>query len=145
MTARALASVIALRKAVEQFGIKHAISFHSSIKRAKDFSRLCGSVSKSLASGPQMHTYHVSGSMATSLRDRILSDFMLQVPSLVANARCLTERVDIPAVDAVFFADPKSSTIDVVQACGRAMRLSPGKQLGYIVVPLVVQAKNLFQ
>ncbi|MDP1683294.1 MAG: DEAD/DEAH box helicase family protein [Burkholderiales bacterium] len=140
VTARALASVIALRKAVEQFGIKHAISFHSSIKRAKDFAGLCDTVSKSVASGPQLHTYHVSGSMATSQRDRILTEFTLQTPSLVANARCLTEGVDIPAVDAVFFADPKSSTIDVVQACGRAMRLSPGKQLGYIVVPLVVQA-----
>lgn len=139
MTARTFASVIALRKAVEQFGIKHAISFHSSIKRAKDFAGLCDSVSKSLTSGPQLHTYHVSGSMATSLRDRILAEFTLQAPSLVANARCLTEGVDIPAVDAVFFADPKSSTIDVVQACGRAMRLAPGKQLGYIVVPLVVQ------
>lgn len=137
MTARTLASVIALRKAVEQFGIKHAISFHSSIKRAKDFAGLCDSVSKSV--GPEMHTYHVSGSMATSQRDRILTDFTSQAPSLVANARCLTEGVDIPAVDAVFFADPKSSTIDVVQACGRAMRLAPGKKLGYIVVPLVVQ------
>lgn len=139
MTARTLASVIALRKAVEQFGIKHAISFHSSIKRAKGFAGLCDTVSQSDTSGPQMRTYHVSGSMATSQRDRILADFTFQSPSLVSNARCLTEGVDIPAVDAVFFADPKSSTIDVVQACGRAMRLAPGKQLGYIVVPLVVQ------
>lgn len=142
VTARSLASVIALRKAVEQFGIKHAISFHSSIKRAKDFAGLCDTVSQSDTSGAQIHTDHVSGSMATSQRDRILTEFTSQTPSLVANARCLTEGVDIPAVDAVFFADPKSSTIDVVQACGRAMRLAPktGKQLGYIVVPLVVQA-----
>lgn len=140
VTARSLASVIALRKAVEQFGIKHAISFHSSIKRAKDFAGLCDTVSQSDTSGAQIRTYHVSGSMATSQRDRILTEFTSQTPSLVANARCLTEGVDIPAVDAVFFADPKSSTIDVVQACGRAMRLAPGKQLGYIVVPLVVQA-----
>jgi len=139
VTARSLASVIALRKAVKQFGIKHAISFHSSIRRAKDFAGLCDTVSRSDTSEPQIHTYHVSGSMATSQRDRILADFTSQTPSLVANARCLTEGVDIPAVDAVFFADPKSSTIDVVQACGRAMRLAPGKQLGYIVVPLVVQ------
>lgn len=140
VTARSLASVIALRKAVEQFGIKHAISFHSSIKRAKDFAGLCDTVSQSDTSGPQMRTYHVSGSMATSQRDRILTEFTSQTPSLVANARCLTEGVDIPAVDAVFFADRKTSTIDVVQACGRAMRLAPEKQLGYIVVPLVVQA-----
>lgn len=114
VTARSLASVIALRKAVDQFGIKHAISFHSSIKRAKDFAGLCDTVSQSDTAGPQIRTYHVSGSMATSQRDRILTEFTLQTPSLVANARCLTEGVDIPAVDAVFFADPKSSTIDVV-------------------------------
>lgn len=142
VTARSLASVIALRKAVEQFGIKHAISFHSSIKRAKDFAGLCDTVSQSDTAGAQIRTYHVSGNMATSQRDRILTDFTSQTPSLVANARCLTEGVDIPSVDAVFFADPKSSTIDVVQACGRAMRLAPGKQLGYIVVPLVVQASD---
>lgn len=140
MTARTLASVIALRKAVEKFGIQHVISFHSSIKRAKDFAGICDSVSGASASGPRVWSYHVSGSMATSQRDRILGEFVSRTPSVVANARCLTEGVDIPAVDAVFFADPKSSTIDVVQACGRAMRLSPGKKLGYIVVPLVVQA-----
>lgn len=139
VTARALASVIALRKAVGQFGIKHAISFHSSIRRAKDFTGLCDAVSTGYPSGPAIRSFHVSGSMATSQRDRILAEFIVQEPSLVANARCLTEGVDIPAVDAVFFADPKSSTIDVVQACGRALRLAPGKQLGYIVVPLVVQ------
>ena len=140
MTARTLAGVIALRKAVEKFGIRHVISFHSSIKRAKDFVGICGSVSGASDSGPRVWSYHVSGSMATSQRDRILGEFVSRSPSVVANARCLTEGVDIPAVDAVFFADPKSSTIDVVQACGRAMRLSPGKKLGYIVVPLVVQA-----
>lgn len=140
MTARTLASVIALSKAVEKFSIQHVISFHSSIKRAKDFAGICESVSSKSDTGPRVRAYHVSGSMATSQRDRILGEFVSRAPSVVANARCLTEGVDIPAVDAVFFADPKSSTIDVVQACGRAMRLAPGKKLGFIVVPLVVQA-----
>ena len=46
--------------------------------------------------------------------------------------------MDIPAVDCVLFADPKQSVVDIVQAAGRAMRPSPGKRYGYIVVPIIV-------
>lgn len=60
-------------------------------------------------------------------------------PSLVTNARCLTEGVDIPAIDAVLFADPKQSKINIVQAAGRALRRYTGKEFGYIVVPIVVE------
>ena len=57
---------------------------------------------------------------------------------IVTNAKCLTEGVDVPALDAVLFIEPKRSQIDVVQAVGRVMRLSEGKQYGYVVVPVVV-------
>ena len=56
----------------------------------------------------------------------------------MTNARCLTEGVDIPAIDCVVFADRKNSTVDIVQAAGRAMRTAPGKDKGYILIPLVV-------
>ena len=56
----------------------------------------------------------------------------------MTNARCLTEGVDVPAIDCVMFADPKQSRIDIVQAAGRALRRYRGKEYGYIVVPLVV-------
>ena len=59
----------------------------------------------------------------------------------MTNARCLTEGVDVPAIDCVVFADPKQSRIDIVQAAGRALRRYPGKDYGYILVPLVVPAK----
>jgi hypothetical protein len=48
--------------------------------------------------------------------------------------------VDIPAIDCVLFADPKQSVVDIVQAAGRAMRLSKGKECGYILLPLIVPA-----
>ena len=57
---------------------------------------------------------------------------------IVTNAKCLTEGVDVPALDAVLFIEPKRSQIDVVQAVGRVMRRSEGKQYGYVVVPVVV-------
>jgi hypothetical protein len=63
----------------------------------------------------------------------------------MTNARCLTEGVNVPAIDCVMFADPKQSRIDIVQAAGRALRRYRGKELGYIVIPLVVPAKMDFE
>jgi hypothetical protein len=56
----------------------------------------------------------------------------------MTNARCLTEGIDVPAIDCVVFADPRQSATDVMQASGRAMRNAEGKKYGYIVVPIVV-------
>ncbi len=53
-------------------------------------------------------------------------------------ARYLTEGVDVPEIDCILFADPKTSKVDIVQACGRALRRSEGKQFGHIIVPCVV-------
>jgi predicted helicase len=60
----------------------------------------------------------------------------------MTNARCLTEGVDIPTIDAVMFADPKQSKIDIVQAAGRALRIFKGKEFGYIIVPIVIEDIN---
>jgi hypothetical protein len=57
---------------------------------------------------------------------------------LMTNSRCLTEGVDLPAIDCVVFTDPKKSKVDIVQAAGRALRLSPGKKFGYILIPLII-------
>ncbi len=63
--------------------------------------------------------------------------------SVISNARCLTEGVDVPAVDMVAFISPRKSKVDIVQATGRAMRRSPGKEFGYVMVPLFLeQAAN---
>ena len=56
----------------------------------------------------------------------------------MTNARCLTEGVDLPAVDCVCFTDPKRSKVDIVQAAGRALRLSKGKKFGYILIPIFI-------
>jgi hypothetical protein len=63
----------------------------------------------------------------------------------MTNARCLTEGVDVPAIDCVMFADPKQSRVDIVQAAGRALRRYEGKEYGYIVVPLVVPENMEFE
>ena len=47
--------------------------------------------------------------------------------------------MDVPAVDMVAFLSPRRSRVDIVQATGRAMRRSPGKATGYVLVPLYVE------
>ena len=57
---------------------------------------------------------------------------------ILSNARCLTEGIDVPALDAVLFMSPRNSHIEIVQAVGRVMRKAKGKEYGYIVLPIAV-------
>jgi predicted helicase len=59
---------------------------------------------------------------------------------ILTNARCLSEGVDVPALDAVLFLHPRNSIVDVVQSVGRVMRLSPDKDYGYVILPVAVPA-----
>ena len=59
---------------------------------------------------------------------------------ILSNARCLSEGIDVPALDAVLFMSPRNSQIDIVQAVGRVMRKEVGKQYGYIVLPVALPA-----
>ena len=61
-----------------------------------------------------------------------------RVCRVLSNARCLTEGVDVPALDAVLFLAPRKSQVDVVQAVGRVMRKATGKEMGYIILPVVI-------
>ncbi|HEY5234430.1 MAG TPA: Helicase associated domain protein, partial [Verrucomicrobiae bacterium] len=87
----------------------------------------------------EFQTFHVNGSMPTARRERELRDFRAAARAVVSNARCLTEGVDVPAVDMVAFLSPRRSRVDIVQATGRAMRRSPGKTTGYVLVPLYLE------
>ena len=57
---------------------------------------------------------------------------------ILSNARCLSEGIDVPALDAVLFMEPRTSLVDIVQAVGRAMRKTEEKQYGYIVLPVAI-------
>ena len=140
--ASTFAALITLRKMIQKYKIKHAISFHSSIKRAKEFRDLNDQINNIDGNSIKINAFHVSGKDSTGTRSNIINRFSYEEPSLITNARCLTEGVDIPQVDAVLFADPKQSKVDIVQAAGRAMRVYPGKEIGYIIVPIVLDGSD---
>ena len=57
---------------------------------------------------------------------------------VITNAQLFTEGVDVPALDAVVFLEPRRSPVQVTQAVGRAMRKAEGKEFGYVVIPVIV-------
>ncbi len=140
MEAGMVASLIALQKSMDEYGIHHTVSFHSSVNRAKKFKELNEKYRVNIES---LQTFHVSGKTPTATRSAQIDLFAKSNKALITNARCLTEGVDVPGIDAVLFADPKQSTVDIVQAVGRALRVSEGKTFGYIIVPVIVEGNNL--
>ncbi len=137
ISARELATAIALRKAIKKLKIKNAVSFHRSIKRAENFRKQQDLISKIYPTYGELKTYNVRGNMPSSERALEMSSFE-EEKGLMTNARCLTEGIDLPAIDCVCFTDPKRSKVDIVQAAGRALRLSKGKKFGYILIPIFI-------
>ncbi|MHB8915019.1 MAG: DEAD/DEAH box helicase [Thiobacillus sp.] len=88
---------------------------------------------------------HVDGGMNASQKEVKIDWLKAEPPQdtcrILSNVRCLSEGVDVPALDAVLFLTPRNSPVDVVQSVGRVMRNAPGKQRGYIILPVVIPDK----
>jgi predicted helicase len=138
VTADELANNYALEKFMAKYNSGHAITFHSSVNKARKFQERHQDLFTDI------EAFHVSGKQTTNERSITLNAFANSHKSVVTNARCLTEGVDVPAIDAVYFCDPKNSKIDIVQAAGRALRRADHlrKKLGYIVVPIFHRNKD---
>jgi superfamily II DNA or RNA helicase len=143
--AQSIAAGIALKRVYQKHKINHAISFHRSIRAADRFREQQDALNRLHDIGPKTTNLHISSKKTAGQRSDLLREFVNHKRALITNARCLTEGVDVPAIDCVMFADPKESRIDIVQAAGRALRQCRGKELGYIVVPLIVPAKMDFE
>lgn len=86
---------------------------------------------------------HVDGKQSSIVREKNLnwlkeSTTDANTCKILTNVRCLSEGVDVPALDAVIFMSSKKSRVEIVQAVGRVMRKATGKKYGYIIIPVVV-------
>ncbi|HQV23501.1 MAG TPA: helicase-related protein, partial [Agitococcus sp.] len=92
----------------------------------------------------QCHAEHIDGSMNASQKEEKLTWLKEETPEntcrILSNVRCLSEGVDVPALDAVLFLTPRNSQVDVVQSVGRVMRKAEGKKRGYVILPVVIPA-----
>ncbi len=93
----------------------------------------------------QCEIQHVDGSYRAKERT-VLLDWLKDEPEtkntcrILTNAKCLSEGVDVPALDAIMFMHPRKSQVDVVQSVGRVMRRAPNKKLGYVILPVTIPA-----
>ena len=138
---------------VEQFAadpapMKRAVAFARSIRDSKTFQARAGEVVNDVLlteddeESVRLDVHHVDGTQNVLKRNSELE--WLKAPGrpntvrVLSNARCLSEGVDVPALDAVLFLSPRNSVVDVVQSVGRVMRRSEGKTYGYIIIPVAI-------
>jgi len=144
---QSLAAQIGLLKAIKDYDLKRIISFHSRVNRAERFTtdirQIMAWISDEHRPSGTLRTDFVSGNMPASKR-KVKLDQLKALSAdergVLSNARCLSEGVDVPSLDGVAFIDPRSSQVDIIQAVGRAIRLSPDKKAGTIVLPVFIAA-----
>ena len=86
---------------------------------------------------------HIDGSMDAATRNEKIAWLKADAADpqecrVLCNVRCLSEGVDVPALDAVLFLSPRNSEVEVVQSVGRVMRTFKEKKYGYIIIPVIV-------
>ncbi len=89
---------------------------------------------------------HIDGRM--NCKDRLekleeLNEFQPNTCKVLSNARCLSEGVDVPALDSIVFFDGKSAMVDIIQAVGRVMRKAKNKKRGYIILPIALEESEI--
>lgn len=135
----------------DQVPMQTALAFNTTIAQSKEFAALLSEVSDRYEPVVEdlnvtVEVDHVDGGHNALEREQKLAWLAEDVGEnrirLLSNARCLTEGVDVPSLDAVIFLEPRNSMVDVIQAVGRVMRRDPSgrKKLGYVILPIGIPA-----
>lgn len=141
-----------LIKDVDPEPMKRAVAFCQNIKISKKITNTFNDTSDVYLDSVEpsqreklvsVSSNHIDGSMNAPQRDELLGWLKSQSADsnecrILTNVRCLSEGVDVPSLDAVLFLSARNSQVDVVQSVGRVMRKAPGKNYGYIIIPVVV-------
>lgn len=142
---KVLAAHALIAKAAHTWGLRRVLAFCPRVADADEFASSMASTVMRLPPGKRpeggLYVGRITGEMHQNQRDQVMQSLRHppQQWSVVANVRCLSEGVDVPAVDGVVFTSPKSSQVDIVQAAGRALRRDPnGSGTATIIVPIVI-------
>ncbi|MFB7657848.1 MULTISPECIES: Helicase associated domain protein [unclassified Streptomyces] len=135
---------VAALRAIHDHKLRRILTFHHRVADARAFATTLHATAATLPTSlrPQgLWADWISGHHDPQIRRRLLLEFASHThphnPAVLSNARVLGEGIDVPAIDAVVFADPKNSPVDTVQAVGRALRQQPGAgKKATLVVPV---------
>jgi predicted helicase len=138
--------------------MRRAVAFSKSIKDSKQTQETFGQLvdtyrqahkgeNEALAGMVACQLDHVDGTMNALKRQSALDWLKADTGEgqcrILTNARCLSEGIDVPALDAVVFFDTRESIVDIVQSVGRVMRKAQGKQFGYIILPVCIPSERV--
>ncbi|WQS39278.1 DEAD/DEAH box helicase [Helicobacter pylori] len=143
-----------LKNKADTFVSQRAISFCKSIQTSKNIKDSFETImecydeelKKKSFKNLQITIDHVDGTMNCKERlDKLenLNQFEPNICKVLSNARCLSEGVDVPALDSVIFFDGRSAMVDIIQAVGRVMRKAKNKKRGYIILPIALRESEI--
>lgn len=124
-----LASQVAVAYAVKDFGLRSVLAFHNRVERSRAYTRTLEQVASKVGAG-QIHAYSMDADTPAAERDRLLQKLArpgADSAVVLSSVATISEGVDVPEIDAVQFADPRTGRAAIAQAVGRALRRSPGK------------------
>ncbi|GAA8915657.1 hypothetical protein HpEKA44_10080 [Helicobacter pylori] len=143
-----------LKNKADTFVSQRAISFCKSIQTSKNIKDSFETImecydeelKKKSFKNLQISIDHVDGTM--NCKERLekleeLNEFQPNTCKVLSNARCLSEGVDVPALDSIVFFDGKSAMVDIIQAVGRVMRKAKHKKRGYIILPIALEESEI--
>ncbi len=143
-----------LQNKADTFVSQRAISFCKSIQTSKNIKDSFETImecydeelKKKSFKNLQIKIDHIDGTM--NCKERLekleeLNKFQPNTCKVLSNARCLSEGVDVPALDSIVFFDGKSAMVDIIQAVGRVMRKSKRKKRGYIILPIALEESEI--
>ncbi len=133
---------------VDSNPMRSAVAFSRSINDSKRLAEMFKTVVATLNAESKetdallAEADHVDGTYNMEERSKLL-DWLKDsskpnTVKILSNARCLSEGVDVPSLDAVLFLNPRDSQVDVIQSVGRVMRKAKGKEYGYVILPITV-------
>ncbi|WP_120822475.1 DEAD/DEAH box helicase [Helicobacter pylori] len=143
-----------LKSKKDTFVSQRAISFCKSIQTSKNIKDSFETImecydeelKKKSFKNLEIKIDHVDGTMNCKVRlEKLenLNQFQPNTCKVLSNARCLSEGVDVPALDSVIFFDGKSAMVDIIQAVGRVMRKAKNKKRGYIILPIALEESEI--
>ncbi len=143
-----------LKNKADTFVSQRAISFCKSINTSKNIKDSFETImecydeelKKKSFKNLKISIDHIDGTM--NCKDRLeklenLNQFEPNTCKVLSNARCLSEGVDVPALDSIVFFDGKSAMVDIIQAVGRVMRKAKHKKRGYIILPIALEESEI--
>ena len=145
---RGLSKIKTIGEDVDDIPMKRAVAFANTIDASQVLAKRLEIVGRTANrptegnTGLTLQTRHVDGTQNALVRRQSLewlkAESGIATARILTNARCLSEGIDVPALDAVIFTEARGSQVDIVQAVGRVMRKYEGKNSGYIILPVAI-------